>query len=284
MPLVSIGKELKRAQQGHYAIPLFDASDMQSADGMFMAAEAKRAPVIVAVYSGLMDHPNVRALAAYIRQRAAEATVPVALMLDHGSSFEKCMKAISCGFSDVMFDGSSMPIDENIVTTRAVVRVAHAMGLCIEAEIGHVGLGSEYDVFGGRRLGFTNPDDVERFATETNVDFLAVAIGNAHGVYKGEPQLDIDLLHRIRERVSIPLVMHGGSGLADDQFRNAIAAGMSKINVATDLYLTTTKRLVEAGKAEKVSYFDLNDVAIKSFQERCEYYLDLFGAAGKAQL
>jgi fructose-bisphosphate aldolase class II len=282
MPLVSIGQELERAQKGRYALPLFDTFDMRSTDGMFLALEEKRAPAMVAIYSEAMERPNSRAFAAYIRVLADQANVPVSLMLDHGSSFEQCMKAISYRFTDVMYDGSRLPLAENIDSTRAVVRAAHAVGVCVEAELGHVGSGSEYQSFGAQRSGFTDPDSVERFVEETGVDFLAIAIGTAHGLYDGEPQLDIDLLREIRARVDIPLVLHGGSGLSESQFRTVIAAGISKINVATDLFVTAGKRLVEMAQIEDASYFAMGEAAVDSFQERCGYYLDLFGASGQA--
>jgi fructose-bisphosphate aldolase, class II len=282
MSLVSIGTELIRARQGKYGLPLFDAFDGPSADGMFEALEECRAPAMVAVYSGHLDSKHGRALTAYLCTSAQDASVPVSIMLDHGSSFELCIKALQYGFTDVMYDGSKLPIEENIATTRMVVRAAHAVGACVEAELGHVGSGNEYQEFGAQRMGFTNPDDVERFVAETGVDFLAVAIGTAHGVYKGDPHLDLELLAEIRKRVEIPLVLHGGSGLSTEQFQAAIATGISKINVATDLFNTTGKRLVEAARTEEMAYFDFNKKTTASFRERCAFYLDIFGAVGKA--
>jgi len=281
MPLVSIGDQLKRAQQEHYAIPLFDTLDTHSTDGMFQAFEEKRAPGIVALYPAVFNRPNTRALSAYIRTRAEESSLPISLMLDHGDSFELCMKAISWGYTDVMFDGSRLPLEENIEITSAVVRAAHAMGVAVEAELGHVGSGHEYRDYGGRGEGFTDPDAVEAFVARTGVDFLAVAIGTAHGHYEGEPQLDLELLGELRARVETPLVLHGGSGLTESLFRGAIAAGIAKINVATDLYATTGQRLVEAATGEGASYGAISQVALDSFEERCNYYLDLFGATGK---
>lgn len=283
MPLTSMLPQLKRAREGHYAIPLFDTFDMQSTEGMFLALEEKRSPVIVALYAGWVERPNARAFVAYIRARAEGATPPVSLMLDHGQSFEQCMKAIALGFTDVMYDGSSLPLEENMANTRAIVRAAHAVGIPVEAELGHVGKGSEYQDFGAKRKGFTDPDTVERFVSETGVDSLAIAIGTAHGLYAGEPQLDLDLLRQIRSRVDIPLVLHGGTGLSEEQFRAAIAGGISKINVATDLFVTAARRLAEAARAEDVSYHNLSRAATASFQERCGYYIDLFGAAGKGE-
>ncbi|HNT75035.1 MAG TPA: class II fructose-bisphosphate aldolase [Anaerolineae bacterium] len=282
MPFISIVPELKRAQSEGYAIPLFDAVDMVSTEGMVLSAEAVRAPVIIALYDAVFEGPNARALASYIRTRAEKAAAPISLMLDHGKSFEQCIRALAYGFSDVMFDGSQLPLEENIATTRAIVKAAHAVGVGVEAELGHVGQGSQYQDTDSLRRGFTDPDEVERFVAETGVDFLAIAIGTAHGPYAGEPQLDLERLAAIRARVNVPLVLHGGSGLSEAQFRAAIAGGIAKVNVATDLFVTTARRMVEAARAtEAVSYFALSKVATDSFEERCGYYLNLFGAAGK---
>lgn len=282
MPLVSIGEELKRAQAGGYALPLFDTADVQSTEGMIQALEDRRAPAMIALYSGAIERPNGRAMAAYIRARAEEATVPISLMLDHGSSFENVMHAIAAGFTDVMYDGSSLPFEENVAQTKAVVRAAHAVGLCVEAELGHVGSGSEYQSFGALRKGFTDPDTVERFVSETGVDFLAIAIGTAHGLYVGDPEIDLDLLRVIRERVDIPLVLHGGSGCSDVQFRAAIENGISKINIATDLFRTAGASIAETAKGGETSYWAFSRAATEAFRERVGYYVDLFGASGKA--
>ena len=179
---------------------------------MVAALEEANAPGIIAIYSGSFDQPNAAALAAYIRVRLEKLPQPASLMLDHGSSLEQCMRAIHLGFTDVMFDGSKLPYEENLATTKAIVRAAHAVGVKVEAELGHVGSGNEYQNFGGQRKGFTDPAAAERFAAETGVDFLAVAIGTAHGVYVGDPQIDLELLAEVRRRVSVPLVLHGGSG------------------------------------------------------------------------
>ena len=193
------------------------------------------------------------------------------------------MKAIYFGFTDVMYDGSKLPVEENIATTKAVVRVAHEFGVAVEAELGHVGSGNEYRSFGSLGKGFTDPDTVVAFVEQTGVDFLAIAIGTAHGLYDGDPVLNMELLDEIRKRVDIPLVLHGGSGCSDDQFRAVIARGISKVNVATDLVVTTGKRLVEAAQKDGARYFDLSKTAVDSFIERCGHYYDVFGASGKAR-
>ena len=282
MPLGSIGNELRKAQSGRYAVPCFDTFEMMGTQGMLAALEEKRSPAIVALYAGTVDRPGAGAFSALIRTLAEEATVPISLMLDHGASYEQCIKALRLGFSDVMYDGSKLPLEENIATTRLVARAAHAVGACAEAELGHVGVGAEYEVFGGQRKGFTDPAVVERFVAETGVDFLAVAIGTAHGVYKGVPQIDLDLLDEIRRRVDIPLVLHGGSGLSTEQFQAAVAHGIAKINIFTDLGITAGNRMIAAAKAEKASYFSIAEAARQAFHERVGYYLDTFGSSGKA--
>jgi fructose-bisphosphate aldolase class II len=282
MPLVSIGNELEKAKEGCYAVPLFDVFEMKGCEGVFEAIERKRAPAIVAIYSGSFDEPSSDAFAAFIRSMAECASVPVSLMLDHGTSFEQCIRAISLGFTDVMYDGSMLPLEENITNTRLVVRAAHAAGVCAEAELGHVGMGSDYGTFGAKKRGFTDPAAVERFVSETGVDFLAVAIGNAHGVYQGEPHLEMDLLKEIRKGIDIPLVLHGGSGLSDEQFKTAVQAGISKVNIATDLLMRAASQVKKTIHANKESYFDIIGALKEGVREGCEYYLDLFGASGKA--
>ena len=283
MPLISINCYLEVARSGDFAVPLFDAIDSTSVDGMLAAAEEKYAPLIIGLYSGTLAQANAPALIAYIRARAQASTMPVSLMLDHGSSLEQCRQAVDFGFSDVMFDGSRLSLEENIAQTRAVVDMAHPLGVGVEAELGHVGSGGEYQQYGAQRKGFTDPEAVERFVAETGVDFLAIAIGNAHGVYQGEPCLDFDLLAQIRTRVRQPLVLHGGSGSSEAQFHSAITGGIAKINVVTDLYKSAGQqiRAMIVESPERTSYFDLQRAGVEAFTQQCGYYLELFGAAGK---
>lgn len=283
MPLVSIKQELIKATKEGYALPLFDTFEMMGTEGIFDALEEKQAPAMVAVGGNVFERSHGKAFVGYIKQRAQDSSLPVSLMLDHGHSFEHCMKAISLGFTDVMYDGSELPIEENIANTKAIVRVAHSIGIGVEAELGHVGRGDEYGDFGSQRKGFTNPDAVERFVAETDVDFLAVAFGSAHGLYKGEPELDIELLGRIRERVDIPLVMHGGSGLRDDQYRAAIEAGIAKINIFTNLAVAGTDKMLKVAESEDASCFGMTNALRQGFAEGCKHCLDVFGATGKAK-
>ena len=283
MTLVSIADQLKKAQAEGYAVPMFDIFDLQGAEGMFAAVEEKpRSRDHRCVCRARWRSPMPMPLARYLRQRAIDADVPVSLMLDHGASFEQCIQAISYGFSDVMFDGSRLPLEENIAHTQMVVRAAKSVGLAVEAELGHVGSGSDYPDVAAKRLGFTEPEMAVRFVEETGIDFLAVAIGNAHGVYRGEPHIDLDLLAEIRARVDVPLVLHGGSGISEEQFRAAVKAGIAKINIATDLYVTAARRLGRAMAEREITYFDMIPMVAEVFHERCCYFLDLFGTSGRA--
>ncbi len=282
MPLVSFRDQLKQASQEGYGIPLFDIFEKLGSDGIYAAAEAKRAPTIVGVYGGLFDRPGGNEICAYYVERCKNATVPMSVFLDHGDSFERCIRAMHLGFTDVMYDGSQLPMEENIKTTQMVVRAARELGIGVEAELGHVGRGSDYEAFGSRREGFTRPDDVERFVEATDVDYLAIAIGSAHGQYIGEPRLDYELLAEIRRRVDIPLVMHGGSGLSDEQFREAIKHGIAKVNIFTDLALTASARLLEVANGETPNLMAMAGAIRSGFQDRCEHYLDVFGTTGRA--
>ncbi len=281
MSLISFVQELKKAQAGGYALPCFDTVEMLGTEGIFAALEAQRAPGIVGLYSRIVDSPKAEAFVTYVRTLAEGTPVPVSIILDHGASFEQCIKALTYGFSDVMYDGSQLPLKENIAQTRLVVQAAHAVGAGVEAELGHVGRGGDYQSFGAQRKGFTDPDIVERFIAETGVDALAIAIGTAHGLYQGEPSLDLELLAEIRRRVDIPLVLHGGSGLSDAQFQAAIAGGICKVNIFTNLAVAAGQRMVEQAKAKDASYFNLTNAVRSAFKEQCIHYLDVFGATGK---
>jgi len=282
MTLVSIKNELIKARQAGYAVPLYDVFDMQGIEGVMDALVAKRAPTILAIYSPFAEKPFARAMAAYIRCRAEDTDVPISLMLDHGSSVELCERMLDYGFSDVMYDGSSLPIEENIANTLKVVAAAHAHGAAAEAELGHVGQGDDYDSYGGQRVGFTDPESAEYFVKQTGVDFLALAFGNAHGFYKGEPHLDLDLLAAVRQRVSVPLVMHGGTGISDDQFRAAIAGGISKINFATAIMNGAVENMRQATRSDKVALFEVTEGIRVSYREWCSRLYDVFGTTGKA--
>ena len=282
MSLVSFVEQMKKAQSGGYAIPCFDTFEMNGTQGLFDALQEQQAPAFIGLYTGMFMRPYAKALTDMVRAMAEEATVPVSIVLDHGASFEHCMKALKLGFTDVMFDGSQLPIEENIAETREVVRVAHAIGAGVEAELGHVGSGNTYSEFGALGKGYTDPDSVVRFVEETGVDMLAVAIGTAHGLYDGDPLLDLDLLAEIRRRTDIPLVLHGGSGLSDEQFRAAAEGGICKINIFTNLAVRATQQVVEAAKAEHPNLHGFTEGVRQGFREVATHLIQVFGADGKA--
>jgi fructose-bisphosphate aldolase class II len=281
MPLVSITQTLARPLPGRFAVPLFDAFEMNAVEGIIAAAEQNKAPVIVAIYDALLGLPAAPSYAAFIREAAERSGVPVSLMLDHGSSPERCREALALGFSDVMFDGSKLSLEENIAATKLIAAEAHAAGAGIEAELGHVGEGADYETFGAAREGFTDPAVVGRFVEETGCDLLAVAVGTAHGHYKGTPHIDLDLLARIRKKTDVPLALHGGTGLSERQYRDAIEGGIAKINIATDLLGVATEKMAAAAKAPGASYLGMIAAAKEAHRERCSYYFELFGASGK---
>ena len=282
MTLVSIKNEMTKARRERYAIPLFDVFEMQGMDGLMDALTAKRAPTIVGIYSPNAALPNCRALAAYVRCRVEDTDVPVSLMLDHGASVEQCLEVLAYGFTDVMYDGSKLPLDENIANTKRVVKAAHAAGVSVEAELGQVGFGDQYDSLGGRGIGFTDPESAEHFVKETGVDFLAIAFGNAHGLYKGEPRLDLKRVADIRQRVDVPLVMHGGTGLSDEQFHAAIAVGISKINFATSIMNTAADNMRLAAAKPEATMFDISDGIRSAYAQWCGDLYEVFGTVGKS--
>ena len=208
------------------------------------AAEELRAPVIVQTTPGTLKYASPAMFHAMVAAAASEASVPVVMHLDHGSSYELAMQAFRAGYTSVMIDGSHHVFEENIEITQSVVRACHAAGIPVEAELGKVG-GKEDDLDGGNGNGYTVPSEAAEFAERTGVDSLAVAIGTAHGVYKGTPKLDMERLSEIRKVVSVPLVLHGTSGVPDDAVRECVARGMCKVNYATDLRIAFSKGLKE---------------------------------------
>jgi ketose-bisphosphate aldolase len=282
MTLVSIKQELVKAQQGQYAVPLFDVFESQAMDGLMEALTAKRAPTIVGIYSPFAEKPTIRALTAYIRARAEETDIPVSIMLDHGASPELCLQVITYGFTDVMYDGSKLPIEDNIRNTKMVVERAHDLGVAVEAELGHVGMGDQYKLLGGKGVGFTDPAAVEYFVEKTGVDMLAIAFGNAHGFYSGEPRLDLELVAEIRRRVPVPLVMHGGTGLSDEQFFQAVAAGISKINFATSIINSAGENMRKIAAQPGAGMFDILTGIPAAYCEWASHLFDVFGTSSRA--
>ncbi len=289
MSIESAANLLRRASGEGYAIPHFDVWDIATTEGVLEALVERRAPGIIAIYSGVFQGPIARGLVGYVRARAEEIPAPVAILLDHGASLEECARAVRFGCTDVMFDGSRLPLPENTAQTRIIVRAAHAAGVGVEGEVGHVGWAGDMEDPERQAHGLTDPGEAADFVRETGVDYLAIAIGTAHGIYQGEPRLALDLLGEIRRCVNVPLVLHGGTGLGGEPLRAAIAGGIAKINVSTDLFLSAGRRVaaaewadVEAPWTDEPTFFRISATVAEAFRERCLCYIDLFGAAGRA--
>ena len=275
--IVNLNAVLKNAQKGHYAVGLFNTIDTDMLEAAITAAEECRSPIIIGTAEVLLPYGELRLIMPSVLAAAERASVPVVAHYDHGLTFARCMEALQLGFSSVMFDGSAGDAAQNIADTREMVRIAHAMGATVEGEIGHVGEAASGDNAVSDQ--YTTPEEAEAFIRETGVDALAVAIGTAHGAYKTKPRLDIDRLKAIRARVDTPLVLHGGSGLSDDDFRNTIREGIAKVNIFTDLCQAGAKAMTEDATR---SYLDIRNAKVEAIKEAVKAKMQLFGSVGKA--
>ncbi len=243
MPMVSLCEVLRNTREQHFAVGAFDTMDHAFTEGILQAAEESRTPIIVA--AGDFPGPDYSNFLPYLIDRISRTTVPVCLHFDHGASFEACSRAIRAGYSSVMIDGSKLSFEKNIAETRRVVEMAHACGVTVEGEIGHVGATKNSLESAEDDTRYTEPKAAAEFVEKTGVDALAVAIGTAHGTYKSAPELDFKRLEEIRSQVSVPLVMHGASGLSDENMKQAIRSGMCKINAFTNLTLKVSAQIGE---------------------------------------
>ncbi len=241
--LVTAKQLMLDAQKGGYAIGAFNVENMEMVQAVVSAAEELKSPVIIQTTPSTLKYASPEMFYANVAAAAKAASVPVVMHLDHGSSFQLAMQAFRAGYTSIMIDGSHSAYEDNIAVTKAVVDACHPAGVPVEAELGKVG-GKEDDLDGGDG-GYTVPSEAADFVEKTGVDSLAVAIGTAHGVYKGTPKLDVDRLSEIRKVVSIPLVLHGTSGVPDEAVRECIRRGICKVNYATDLRIAFSAGLKE---------------------------------------
>lgn len=238
MPLVTTKEMLLDAQKGGYAVGAFNVENMEMVQAVLAAAEELQAPVIMQTTPSTVKYAGLDYYYANVKAAACRASVPVAVHLDHGSSFELAMQALRVGYTSIMIDGSHSVFEENIEVSKRVADACSPSDVPVEAELGKVG-GKEDDLDGGAG-GYTDPMEAKEFVEKTGVSSLAVAIGTAHGVYKGEPKLDLDRLTEIRKVVDIPLVLHGASGLSDEAVKESIKRGICKVNFATELRIAYT--------------------------------------------
>lgn len=277
--LVNLNEVLKKAQKEKYAVGLFNTTDTDMLQAVIEAAEESNSPVILGTAEVLLPYGELKLIAPSVIAAAKRASVPVVVHYDHGLTFERCLETLQLGFSSVMFDGSVKPYGQNIEETKEIVKIAHAFGASVEGEIGHVGEAAQGDE--SLENMYTTVAEAKEYLENTGVDALAVAIGSAHGVYKKKPKLNIERLKEIAGAVSVPLVLHGGSGLSDDDFKNAIRNGIAKVNIFTDLCLAG-ERAMKDGEEKKLGYLETRNLKVEYIKEAVKHKMSLFGSVNKA--
>lgn len=275
--LVSLNEVLKDAKKNKYAVGLFNTVNLEMAVGVLAAAEELRSPVIIGSAECLLCYSGLDDLANMLLPMAKRASVPVVLHFDHGLTEENVKKAIALGFSSVMYDCSTLSFEDNAAAVRAICDYSHSKGITVEAEIGHVGTGD----ISAPSDAYTKPEEAVEFARLTDCDALAIAVGTSHGAYKFKPKLDFERIETIASLIEQPLVLHGGSGLTDDDFRKAIAAGISKINIFTDLNVACVKAAHDA-YAEGIGMTDVMGRMSEAVKEATMKKMLLFGSNGRA--
>lgn len=286
MPLVGIKEILTEARRRRYGVLSLLGGNLDMVIGQVAAAEELRAPLILAFNQEVTPQVPLELAMPMLVNVANRAKVPVATTLDHGDSLESVVRAIHLGSSSVMFDGSTLPYEENVRQTQEVVRVAHALGVSVEAELGSIaGSAAETGapVDDGPGSAFTDPDLASEFVARTGVDALAISFGNAHGTYRGEPNLDLDLVREVYTLVDVPLVMHGASGLADGEYKKIVEAGISKVCYYTAMGKRAAKdiqRWLEDTDQDGAVYHQIISQAIDSFRVDTERVMALVGCIG----
>ena len=284
--LVNMNEVLKPAQKGKYAVGLFNAVNLELARGIIAAAEQSRSPVIMGTAEVLLPYGPLDEVSYYLIPMAKKANVPVVVHLDHGLNKETCIKALELGFTSIMYDCSTDPYEVNVEKVKEMAEIAHAYGATIEGELGHVGDNEGY-AEGSSHLEdpskyFTDPKLAKDFVEKTKVDALAIAVGNAHGAYKLPPKLDFPRIEKIRKTIDVPLVLHGGSGLTDNDFKKAIESGISKVNIFTDINIAAVKAEFRQFSSMDKGIIDLIPAAVEAIKQEVLKKLVLFDSAGKA--
>jgi fructose-bisphosphate aldolase class II len=287
MPLVSMTEMLKQAVAGKYAVGQFNINNLEFTQAILQAAQEENSPVILGVSEGAAKYMGgFKLVVGMVKNLMQEynITVPVAIHLDHGSSFENCVKAMFAGFTSVMIDGSHYPLEENIALTKKVVEVAHILGVSVEAELGRIG-GQEDDLsVDEAEAMYAIPEECERLVRETGVDCFAPALGSVHGPYKGEPKLGFDRMEEIMKLTGVPLVLHGGTGIPTHDIQRAISLGTAKINVNTENQMASAAT-VRKVLAEKPDLYDPRKYlgpARDTIKETVKAKIREFGSNGKA--
>lgn len=275
MALVKMKDLLRRAEEKNIGCGAFSVGNMEMVRGAIRAAEELDTPIILQIAEVRLKNSPLHLMGPMMVQAAKEAKVDVAVHLDHGLTFETVDKALELGFTSVMLDASTLPFEENIARVKAVVEKARKYGDTVEAELGLVGGSEDGSCDHGIRC--TDPDDAVVYARETGIDALAVAIGNAHGNYPVAPTLAFDVLEKIHEKVDIPLVLHGGSGITDKDFQRAISLGIRKVNIATASFNSLTAHVEKYMEStDKHNFFDLNEAMVQGTYENVKRHILVF--------
>ena len=284
MPLVSMNAFLPQAKKEGFAVGQFNVNNLEFVQAIIEAGKEERSPLIFGASEGAIRYMGLNNVVALAKAAAKEADVPVALHLDHGSSFDVVMKCIQAGFSSVMFDGSHYPFEENIRLTKKVVEAAHAVGVSVEGELGTIG-GVEDDLnVSEEDAALADPEQAIRFWEETKVDAMAIAVGTAHGMYKGEPKIRYDIIEKVSSQVEAPIVLHGGSGVPDESIQKAISLGVGKINVNTENQVAMAKVVRELldNNPDMIDPRKYLGPAREAIKETVKEKMRLFGSSGKA--
>jgi len=272
---------LQDARKRKYAVGGFNVFNFETLSAVVEVAEELKTPLVLGIPERLFKFVDVDTLSAAMVHAAKKASVPAALHLDHGRTYEGVLKAIRWGFTSVMFDGSSLPLAENLKRTKEITRIAHTLGISVEGELGYVGFTDNKPVIEDDNI--VTPDIAAEFVEKTKVDALAVAVGNNHGAYRGAPKLNFSRLSELNAAVNVPLVMHGGSKLSRDDFRSFIQAGIAKINIATDMSAAAAETLkAELAKNPGANYIHLMTTVKKGVKDSVRKYMLAFDCISKA--
>lgn len=281
MPLVNMKELVLKAEEGNYAVGAFNVANMEMLKGAIKAAEDLNSPIIIQVAEGRLEYSPLDLIGPMMVEAAKKSKVDVAVNFDHGLTLENIKRALEIGFTSVMIDGSKLPLEENIKLTKKVIEEAKKYDASVEAEVGRVG-GSE-DNSKAVSILYTEVEDAKKFVNETGVDILAVAIGNAHGVYVGEAKLNFEVLENIDKVIEIPLVLHGGTGITEDDFRKCAKTGIKKINIATATFNSVDKSVKEFYRDnEDTNYFKMNKAQVKGAYDNVYKHIKIFGSENKA--
>ncbi|MCJ7645728.1 class II fructose-1,6-bisphosphate aldolase [bacterium] len=284
MPLVTTKELLEKAMRGKYAVGAFNANNIEMVQAIIEAAEEENAPVILQASQGAIKYAGLENIAAIVKNAAAMAKIPIALHLDHGTDYEQNVKCFRIGFTSLMFDGSKLPYEENVSITRKIVEMGHAVGVPVEGEIGKIAGTEDHITVSEVEADMTEPEEALRFVADTGVDSLAVAVGSVHRMKKKEAKLDHERIKKIAELVKIPLVLHGSSGVMDDEMRKGIKEGLCKINVATQLNMVFVEGMRKAlnEKPEEVDPRKILGVSKELLKKVVRDRIRVFGCSGKA--